>query len=75
MVYFKVWVPTFFVTFRLYLILNELKLLKKIAFLVEMAIMASFRPKIKKKNVHKFLAKIKLNENHKEKSDFEESAL
>jgi hypothetical protein len=41
---FKVWVLTFFIAFRLDSILNKQKIIKKIAFLVKMAKIVSFRP-------------------------------
>jgi hypothetical protein len=61
----------FFIEFRLDLILNKQKIIKKIAFLVKMAKMVSFRPNHiifggrKKKSIQKFLEKIKFNENHR----------
>jgi hypothetical protein len=42
--YGKVWVPTFFIAFRLDSILNKQKIIKKIGFLVKMAKIVSFRP-------------------------------
>jgi hypothetical protein len=44
MAYFRVWVLMFFVEFRLDSILNKQKIIRKIAFLAEMAKMVSFRP-------------------------------
>jgi hypothetical protein len=66
----------FFRAFRIDSILNKQKIIKKIAFLVKMAKMFSFRPNHKifsgfeargqeKKSIQKFLEKIKFNENHR----------
>jgi hypothetical protein len=65
---------TFFIAFRIDSILNKQKIIKKIAFLVKMAKIVSFRPNHnifsgfvggseKKKSIQKFLEKIKFNEN------------
>jgi hypothetical protein len=65
----------FFIAFRVDSILNKQKILKKIAFMVNMAKMVSFKPNHKifsgfvarsgKKSIQKFLENIKFNENHR----------